>query len=525
MAARVTCSFPARVMRPDAARNSDGTIATDLMPVRPMRLWHRLFLLCAGLSVASLLGYATWQQRAFASGFATYLDTLAMERAEAVAARLATEYRERGGWEFLRRDPQSFGGIALNPAARPQPSSDHVAPGDTSPRLPERGSDDRSPPDQRDERGPPGPPPESINAGDRLALFDEYGQRIAGSRNTTAASPEISIRVGERTVGLLRIAPLPPLANAPERVFAEGLWRSGLIAALAVLLGALALAYALAQRLLRPIQALSRGSRALAAGDFGSRVAVQGRDEIASLARDFNHLANALEQNREARRRWGADLAHELRTPVTVLRLELQTLQAGVRQADPAALGSLLAETERLSALIEDLYELSLADAGALEYRFVDVDLVELARDVVDNHRGSVAVSGLQLDEDYADELPTIRGDPLRLAQLIGNLLLNARRYTDAPGQIRIALQRQSHQLLLTLDDTPPGVSDDDLPQLFDRLFRSERSRNRAAGGAGLGLSICRAIVDAHGGAIWAEHSPLGGLRVRVALPLPAIAT
>lgn len=481
-----------------------------------MRLWHRLFLLCAGLSVASLLGYAVLQQHAFASGFAAYLDTLAQTRAEQVAARLADEYRERGGWNFLRRNPQAFGSYALGLAR------DRTAPGNAPPR---NAAQNPPPPSGAEppggHGGPLGPPPGSINAGDRLALFDENDVRIAGNRGADASMPAIPVQADGRTVGILRIAPLPPLAQTPEQVFTERQWRSALLTAAAVLLSALVLAYALAQRLLRPITALSQGSRALAAGDFSSRVEARGRDEIAVLARDFNQLASALENNREARRRWGADLAHELRTPVTVLRLELQTLQAGVRPADSSALGSLLAETERLSALIEDLYELSLADAGALEYRFVDVDLAELAREVVDNHRGSAAAAGLVLDEQYEEHLPALRGDPLRLAQLIENLLINARRYTDAPGRLQLALRRSAGQLLLTLDDTPPGVPEADLPQLFDRLFRSERSRNRAGGGAGLGLSICRAIVDAHSGAIWAESSPLGGLRVSVALPLP----
>lgn len=511
-----------------------------------MRLWHRLFLLCAGLSVASLLGYAIWQQRSFADGFATYLDTLAVQRAAQVATRLSAEYRERGSWDFLRRSPQLFGGLTMNPASTRLPSADESRrspPPDSGPASaprygdagapPRRNPGDLRPPPNRDgdgspsndarwhANGPPGPPPGSLNAGDRLTLYDEQGRRIAGSRGSDPAAPAIPIRVDGRTVGQLRIAPPSPLAAEAERVFADGQWRSGLIAAAAVLLCALALAYALAQRLLRPIQALSQASHALAAGDFASRVSAPGRDEIAALARDFNHLAGALEQNREARRRWGADLAHELRTPVTVLRLELQTLQAGVRPADSAALGSLLAETERLSALIEDLYQLSLADAGALEYRFVAVDLAELARDVVDNHRGGAAAAGLRIEDDYADALPLLRGDPLRLAQLIDNLLLNTRRYTDAPGCLRLSLVLRAGQLLLTLDDTAPGVPAADLPQLFDRLFRSERSRNRAGGGAGLGLSICRAIVDAHGGAIWAEPSDLGGLRVSVLFPLP----
>ena len=507
-----------------------------------MRLWHRLFLLCAGLSVASLVGYAAWQQRAFATGFATYLDSVAEQRAAQVATRLAEEYRQRGSWDFLRRDPHLFGGLAMNPQTfspdpdrsrpgtpppRPDRRNERSSPGaeepDPTPPPPgEAGPGQRSGPGERGPgAGPPGPPPGSINAGDRLVLLDESGRRLAGSREAGAYLAAVPIRVDGRLVGELRIAPLPPLADAPERVFAEGQWRSGLVAALAVLLCALALAYALAQRLLKPIQALSRGSRALADGDFASRVPAQGRDEIAALARDFNHLAAALEQNRDARRHWGADLAHELRTPVTVLRLELQTLIDGVRQPSPVAMASLLSETERLSALIEDLYQLSLADAGALEYHFETVDLAELAREVVDNHRGSAAAAGQLLEEDYADDLPPLRGDPLRLAQLIENLLLNARRYTDAPGRIRIALAVRAGQLQLLLEDTPPGVAAEDLPRLFDRLFRSERSRNRSAGGAGLGLSICRAIVDAHSGAIWAEASDLGGLRVCVLLPLP----
>lgn len=493
-----------------------GTIGAILLPGRPMRLWHRLFLLCAGLSVASLLGYAVLQQHAFASGFAAYLDTLAQSRAKQVAGRLAGEYRERGGWDFLRRNPQSFGGYALDLVRERAPPGSGAPGGNAASAPPPSG---KEPP--RGHGAVMGPPPGSINAGDRLALFDENDHRIAGNRAAGISLPAIPVQIDGRTVGQLRIAPLPPLAETPEQVFAERQWRSALLTAAAVLLSALVLAYALAQRLLRPITALSQGSRALAAGDFSSRVEARGRDEIAVLARDFNQLASALESNREARRRWGADLAHELRTPVTVLRLELQTLQAGVRPADTAALGSLLAETERLSALIEDLYELSLADAGALEYRFGDVDVAELAREVVDNHRGSAAATGLTLEEHYEDALPAVRGDPLRLAQLIENLLLNARRYTDAPGRLQLALAHRAGQLLLTLDDTPPGVPEADLPRLFDRLFRSERSRNRAGGGAGLGLSICRAIVDAHSGAIWAEPSPLGGLRVSVALPLP----
>ena len=240
---------------------------------------------------------------------------------------------------------------------------------------------------------------------------------------------------------------------------------------------------------------------------------------MGALAADFNHLARPLEQHREARRRWGADIAHELRTPLSILRGEIQALQDGVRSATPAALNSLHAECDRMGSLIEDLYLLSLADAGALEYRFESLDLAEVVAESLEPQTAILGEAGLVL-EAVIGSVPPIRGDGRRLGQLIDNLLTNTRRYTDAPGRVRVELGSVANEVILVVEDSAPGVPAESLDLLFDRLYRVDASRNRAAGGAGLGLAICRAIVLAHDGRIAATASALGGLRIEVHLPV-----
>jgi two-component system, OmpR family, sensor histidine kinase BaeS len=282
----------------------------------------------------------------------------------------------------------------------------------------------------------------------------------------------------------------------------------------ALLLGLLT-ALGLASHLTAPIRATQRTVAALAAGTLDARVDVRGRDELAELARDVNRLGEALEQNANARRQWIADLAHELRTPLAILRGEIEALNDGVRAPTPAALRSLLDEAHQLGALIDDLHQLSLADLGALSYRFETIDVRALLAAVIDGH---VAPAGIDV-AIHADPAPQwIRADAVRVRQLFSNLLSNALRYTDSPGRIEWRLDSLTDGVRVTVDDSPPGVSRDALPQLFNRLYRVESSRNRADGGSGLGLAICRAIVDAHGGRIEALASPLGGLRVIVEL-------
>jgi len=358
-----------------------------------------------------------------------------------------------------------------------------------------------------------------LNFQTRVLLLNTDGQLVIGNPAVPRDSPSIDVKSRGQTVGRLLMAPLPELQSEADVSFARSLTRHTLIAAVVVLSCSLLLAWLLARWLLDPIRALSNGSQRLAAGDYRARIEVKSGDEFGALADDFNRLAEALERNQQARRDWGADIAHELRTPLSILRGEIQALQDGVRPVSAEALASLQSECYRLTSLVGDLYQLALSDTGALEYRFVEMDLGGGVMDAADEHRRALTAAGLTL---VIEALPTsmkVRGDEQRLSQLLGNLLVNARRYTDAPGTIRIHAARDAKNWKLCIEDSPPGVPINLLPKLFDRLFRVETSRSRAAGGAGLGLAICRNIVEAHGGKIEADASALGGLAITVSLP------
>lgn len=465
-----------------------------------LRLWHRLFLAFAALSVLALLAFVFWQQRAFHDGFLAYLDQVALERMQPATVRLAAAYREHGGWAFLRGDPHRFDRLV---------DGRDAAPDEPPPPRPPFGGD-RPPP--RGSR----PPPEEAH---RVTLVDADGRVVAGDPRGDADAHALPIDVDGALVGHLRVPRLPRISGAQDLAFASAQARGALVAMFAVLVGAFAAAFLLARWLLAPVRALAQGTHALAAGDFARRIDASRGDELGALAADFNRLAASLEQHRDARRRWGADIAHELRTPLSILRGEVQALQDGVRAPSERAFASLDAECERLAALVDDLYQLALADAGALEYRYGPVDLAELVREVAELQRASCEDRGLRLELSI-DPLPPLSGDARRLAQLVDNLLANARRYTDAPGVVRVTLVREAGQARLAIDDSAPGVAPEHLPKLFDRLYRVESSRRRADGGAGLGLAICRAIVEAHRGSIEAGHSTLGGLRVDVRLPI-----
>ena len=556
-----------------------------------LRLWHRLFLAIALLSIAALALFASLQMRGFQKGFLGYVNRLEREKVEAASSHLADAYAAHGGWDFLQGDTARMlallqlptptaarDGDALDPPppppsdsnadampprerVRPGPPRDHDGRGPGRPPPPwgrpprpprpwppaERGPDAERvdargpaalapaptpapedlaerdpPPDDAPERRPPPPgrAPLGVNLRPRLLLLDAEDRPVAGNPQIPRNAPAIEIRHDGQRIGRLLLSPLPKLDSDLDLAFAQEQRQHMEVIALIVLLGALALAWALSRWLLRPVRALAAGTRSLAAGDYATHIDIDRGDELGALARDFNRLAAALAQHRDARRQWGADIAHELRTPISVLSGEIQALQDGVRQVDAARLASLQAECRRLHDLVEDLYQLSLSDAGALSYQFEAMDLAELVQDAVRAQSGVMQDAGLTLVASaIRAPCPLARGDRTRLRQLADNLLANATRYTDRPGRVTLSLDRDGQHAHLRIDDTAPGVPDAALPRLFERLYRVEGSRSRAFGGAGLGLAICRNIVDAHGGTIAASHSPDGGLRIDIALP------
>ncbi|MBV9598528.1 MAG: HAMP domain-containing protein [Chloroflexi bacterium] len=310
----------------------------------------------------------------------------------------------------------------------------------------------------------------------------------------------------------------------------------GLLLLLLVFAGVIsvAFAYAVAGVLTNQIEALSAAANQLAEGDLSVRVGAHGRDEIGRLAAAFDAMAEQLEQafGREraleaGRRELITAVSHDLRTPLATTRAMVEALADNVVN-EPADvqryLGLILQETQHLSRLIDDLFELSQIDSGALRLQCLPIDIAELVAETVAAYQAPAAEGGIRLEEAVADAVESIRvqADPERLQRVLRNLLDNALRNSPRGGLVRVAAAMHVGAARMSVDDSGPGVPDDELERIFDRFYRGEPSRRReapAGGGAGLGLAIARGLVQAHKGRIWAERSPLGGMSVRIELP------
>jgi len=232
-------------------------------------------------------------------------------------------------------------------------------------------------------------------------------------------------------------------------------------------------------------------------------------------------MAQTLEQYERLRQQWISDIAHELRTPLSILSGEVEALQDGVRDVNPYTLGSLRSEARHLSKIVNDLHELSLADAGVLSIKKEPLDPMPVLKETLSHFQTRFEENQITVENRAGNDAPvTVTGDADRLQQLFSNVLENTLRYADSPGTLRIWQERTENRLALFIEDSGPGVPAEALERLFDRLYRVDKSRSRTQGGSGLGLSICKSIVTALGGEIRAVNAASGGLRIEIELPI-----
>jgi two-component system, OmpR family, sensor histidine kinase BaeS len=493
--------------------------------MRP-KLWQTWFLFTSAL-VLLALGANHWaQNRDFRAGLLGHANALERERLPRLAQRFAEAYRREGGWAAVVERPRLFHRLlapleAVDPG--PMPGEFEAGPGRRTQRGPGPGPGG-GPPGPGPREGFAPPPADARAFPQRVSLLDAEGRLLRGAEPESAAARE-PILVDGRVIGQLSLNPMPRLQSPLEIEFARRQGLHALAIAAGVLLLSLLSALLLARWLGRRLGRLADASQRLAAGDFSVRIGDPGHDELGALGRDFDRMAAALAENRAARDRWIADISHELRTPLTVLRGELAALQDGIRPLDAAAVDSLAAEAERLSARVDDLYALALSDQGSLSYRFTAVDFAALLQACCQRHRAGFAEAGLELQLPPLPPCPLAQADPARLEQLLDNLLQNSRRYTDRGGRVELALTpARAGWIELRVDDSAPAPAPAELARLGERHFRAGASARAPAGG-GLGLSICANIAHAHGGHLRFEPSPLGGLRVRLDLPQRGIGT
>lgn len=293
------------------------------------------------------------------------------------------------------------------------------------------------------------------------------------------------------------------------------------IAVLASTLAAIAVSVYTARRIVGPVRAMTDASQRIASGDYHQRVPMPGEDELGVLASSFNQMAETLEQTEQRRVSLIGTVAHELRTPLSSIRSTMEGLVDGVLPTETATFLSVQHEITRLQRLVQDLEELSRAEAGQIPLDIRPSDISPLLRAAVDRLRVQFDDKSISLKVEIAAVLPYVRIDAARITQVLVNLLGNALQYTPEGGAVSVNAWSASHELLIAVHDTGAGVSAENLPRLFERFYRVDLSRSRAGGGSGIGLTISKHLIEAHGGRIWAASPGIGqGSTFTFALPL-----
>jgi two-component system OmpR family sensor kinase/two-component system sensor histidine kinase BaeS len=293
-----------------------------------------------------------------------------------------------------------------------------------------------------------------------------------------------------------------------------------LAAGLGLILGLL-----LSRRLTAPLQHLAAAARAVASGDLNQHVKVEGSAEIAEVGQAFNEMTGALEEAETLRQNMVADVAHELRTPLSVVQGNLQAILDDVYKLDKSEISRIYDETRLLSRLVDDLRELALADAGQLHLNLQATDAAQVINMTVDNLALAAEAQEVELAMELPDSLPAVQADPDRLAQVLRNLLVNALHHTPPGGSVRVMATQTDDTMEIAVADTGEGIAPEDLPHVFDRFWRADRARARDArstdgSGSGLGLSVAQSLVEAQGGCIWVESVPDKGSTFHFTLPL-----
>ena len=283
---------------------------------------------------------------------------------------------------------------------------------------------------------------------------------------------------------------------------------------------ALVITFFLSRRILAPIRALTSAARHLGRGDFSQRVQIKDRSELGELANTFNSMASDLERAEQLRRNLVADVAHELRTPLSNLRGYLEAARDGVIKPDTDTIRSLDEEAALLSRLVDDLQDLSLAEAGKLKLVLQAEDLPQLISQTIATAQAQAVAKRVLVSIDLPDKLPQVSIDSHRISQVLRNLLENAVAHTTKDDSITLAARQQGNWVEVSVTDTGEGIPAEDLPNVFERFYRVDKSRARATGGSGLGLTIAKRLVEAHGSKIEVKSEPGKGSCFSFTVPI-----
>ncbi len=306
-----------------------------------------------------------------------------------------------------------------------------------------------------------------------------------------------------------------------EASFRNSLTNALIIAGLAATLAAGVVSWFVSNRIVRPIRALVTLSQRIAGGHYEQRLRLDTGDELAELVENFNRMAASLAETEVMRQRLLGDVTHELKTPLTSIKGYMEGLQDGVLPATPETFQLIHNEADRLQRLVQDLQELSRTEAGQIHLEMVTCAPNQIIAPIVERMRPQFREKEITLDTSIPDDLPLIRADVDRAAQVLTNLLGNALQYTSAGGKVNLKVDKGENQVCFSIRDTGAGLDSGDLERIFQRFYRVDKSRSRASGGSGIGLTIAKQLVEAQGGTIHAESAGIGqGSQFSFTLPL-----
>jgi two-component system sensor histidine kinase BaeS len=439
----------------------------------------------------------------FQRGLQDFTNNNEIALAQELANNLKQYYSPSEQWRRLEREPHLIASSIGGPS-RPHPRDRHP-----------------SPPPLREPEAPGLQP-----IWQRLNILDQDGRAIIGPPENLHHLEDgqhqalVEITLDDQVIGYISIVQMDKISGPlAESFFKQQTTHVSTIASITVLLSFL-ISLFLVRRFLKPLRALSKGAKSIENGDLDFYIKKSGNDELSDLIGIFNGVVETLRKQKTLREQWLSDISHELRTPITVLRSELEALQDGIRSPEPKYIDSLHQQIITLGQLVEDLHQLSLYDIGFNLNVKNNVDIHKLIDSVIVQNSIRLEQKNITLTKHYDHSAPLFTScDERLLTQLFVNLLENSARYTSDNGHVSIDVTDISDSIIINVEDSDPGVPDASLPRLFERLYRVDKSRSRSSGGSGLGLSICKNIVEAHQGHITADHSELGGLRIIIALP------
>ena len=373
------------------------------------------------------------------------------------------------------------------------------------------------------------PPPRGVESNNRFfTLVDAsnhvvlagQGDQLGGLLKQSDISAGIPIKVNGQTVGTL-VTRQPTIRVSPaETAFIDRLKQIYILSAVAVTALALLLAFLLSRTLTRPIRELTAATHAMSEGKLNQEVPVRSRDELGELAASFNRMNAELARSTGLRRQMTADIAHDLRTPISVILGHAEAVHDGVIAPSAEAFEIIRDEAERLERLIEDLRTLSRADAGELPIEPQLIAPAKLLEKVQVIHKQSASQKNIAIIVQAGSSLPELYVDPGRMIQVLSNVVDNALLYTPEGGHVTISAQAVTGNVEIRVQDSGPGIAENELERVFDRFYRSDPSRQRNEGGSGLGLAIAKSIVEKHAGRIWAESKPGEGTTIIIHLPV-----